>query len=190
MKKATVDLDTGELLESSVRPRNWRERRPTDLGTEPSRTKQSFKDEVDINRIMDRFHSTGLLPPQKPQGRFGDFTGAEDYLTQATRVLEAQRAFEDLPADVRDYCENDPAELLDILNNPEREEERQELGFIDKETAEGRPSPPGTVDNKDRQSQGPRGNKEKSDATQTHGPASQPAELPKGEPNPQAKPAE
>lgn len=194
-----VDTETGELVGQGpsspvnrVRSRSWRERTPTDLGTEPSKTKQAFRDEVDINRIMERFNATGQMPPMRPQGRFGDFTGATDYLEAATRVLDARRSFDELPSDIRDYCDNDPAELIDLMHNPERLEEAQDLGLIQEVTPQGGGSPPGPVDDKREGVQSaPELTKSggKDHAPQTPQPRSKPTPIPAGGSGTQAEPA-
>lgn len=115
---------------------DWRERRTQPVG-EKSRTKQSMKDETDINLIMERFTRTGHISHlNHATPTFGDFTGATDYQQAVNQVLDTQRQFEALPSAIRDHLSNDPAQLLDLVMNPERRKEAEELGLLE----EGEPS--------------------------------------------------
>lgn len=98
-----------------------------------SRTHQSFKDETDINRIMDRFERTGIIEHQNRfEGDYGDYTGVADYHVSLNRVIAAQEAFMTLPAGLRAKFANDPGEFMDAVNDPERAAELQELGVLPK----------------------------------------------------------
>jgi len=101
-----------------------------------SLAQQHFKDECDINNILRQFNITGLLPEAPLSPRYGDFTGISDYHTALNRVIAAQDEFEALPADIRARFENDPAQLIDFLDNPENRPEAEELGLVVKAAAE------------------------------------------------------
>lgn len=94
------------------------------------RTKQSHRDECDINQIMARYQRTGVLehvrehPPQH-----GDVT-AIDFQTSMDLVVQARQQFEALPSSIRDYCGNDPAAYLDLVTRPEYAEEARRLGLL------------------------------------------------------------
>lgn len=96
----------------------------------PSRTKQSFKNECDINVIMSRYQRTGTfdfvnrLPPQ-----YADVTG-HDYQQAMDLVANARSAFEDLPSRIRSRFENDPAQLLDFVHDDANHQEALELGLL------------------------------------------------------------
>lgn len=96
-----------------------------------SLTKQSFGDPSDINAIVGKFLSSGTLDwYNRLEPRFGDFTGVEDYHSALNRVVEAQEAFDQLPARIRGYFANDPAELVAAAHDPSRAEELRGLGFV------------------------------------------------------------
>lgn len=96
-----------------------------------SLTKQAFSDPADINNIVAKFISTGTLDWfNRLEPRFGDFSGVEDYHACLNRVVEAQQAFDALPAKVRAHFENDPARLVEAAHDPERREELRALGFV------------------------------------------------------------
>jgi len=103
---------------------------------EPSLAQQHFKDECDINNILRQFNVTGLLPEQPLSPRYGDFTGIGDYHTALNRVIAAQDEFEALPAQIRARFDNDPANLIEFLENEKNRPEAEELGLVEKSVAE------------------------------------------------------
>lgn len=99
--------------------------------TGEGRTKQSFKAECDINNILKRFGSTGILPePNKDRARFLDATGY-DYQEAMQTIAQARSLFEELPAETRYRFENDPAKLLDFVHDPANVDESVALGLLD-----------------------------------------------------------
>jgi len=107
-----------------------RERVVTEVG-EKSLTKQSEADACDINAIMRRYQSTGVLDHQAGQAaRYGDFSNVEDYLASLNKVREAQQRFDDLPSKIRDHVENEPGKFLELVFDPERKEEMVQLGLL------------------------------------------------------------
>lgn len=103
--------------------------------------KQEFKEECDINRIVDRFAQSGLvthLARGVPQ--FADVSEMGDYRSAIETVREAQEFFMGLPAKVRAEFNNDPAQLLDAAHNPEYWDRLIELGIL--EAAESPHAPP------------------------------------------------
>jgi hypothetical protein len=61
---------------------------------EPSLAQQHYKEECDINTILQKFNITGILPEFPLSPRYGDFTGVGDYHTALNRVIAAQEEFE------------------------------------------------------------------------------------------------
>jgi phage internal scaffolding protein len=92
---------------------------------------QQFREECDINTIMERFGRTGELiaPVRMPQ--YGDFDGVNDYHSAMNAIVEAQSAFESLPAKVRARFSNDPAEFLEFCFNEENRDEAIRLGLVE-----------------------------------------------------------
>lgn len=96
-----------------------------------SRTKQEFRDECDINNIMKRWkRGQAISHLNEARPSFGDFTHVRDYLTAFEAVSEAQDAFAQLSAEIRDRMGNDPATLLAFMEDPENKEEAEELGLL------------------------------------------------------------
>jgi len=103
---------------------------------EPSLAQQHFKEECDINNILQKFNITGLLPEAPLSPRYGDFTGIGDYHTALNRVIAAQDEFEALPAQIRARFQNDPAQLIEFLENESNRPEAEKLGLVEKAAAE------------------------------------------------------
>lgn len=110
-----------------------------------SLTKQVFKDECDVNRIMKRFEKTGLVEHlNRHQGDYGDFVNAPDYHSALNAVRLADDMFMSLPAKLRQRFSNDPAEFLAFVDDPENADELIDLGLA-KARAQGRSSEASTV---------------------------------------------
>lgn len=92
-------------------------------------TKQSFKDECDINSIVKKALKSGLLPDGNVNPIYGDFSDVKDYQEGLNVVLRAEAQFNALPAHVRNKFQNDPAKFLEFANNPENGREMVELGL-------------------------------------------------------------
>lgn len=109
--------------------------------TEPSLTQQQFKDECDINHIMQRYRDTGFLvdPLQKVTAKpqFGDFSTVADFMEAQNVIVRARENFEALPSQVRKEFGNDPARMLAFLEQESNYARAVELGLVEK-----RPDPP------------------------------------------------
>lgn len=93
-------------------------------------TKQSFKDECDINTIMGRYMRTGEMPMLNvsyPQ--YMDCTGV-DFEAHMQFIAGAQSMFNDLPSDIRNRFKNDPAAFLDFVSNEKNRPELAEMGLL------------------------------------------------------------
>ncbi len=103
----------------------------------PSLTQQHFKDECDINKIIERFTRTGLLPQYPGEDmQFGDYTTSVDYHEAMTIIVQAQQQFEALPSSVRDKFDNSPAKMLNFVSKKENIEESVKLGLLNKQALE------------------------------------------------------
>jgi len=117
------------------------------------RTKQSFKKECDINRIMAKYLKTGEISPKAISQRtavFADVSNVGDYQAGMEQIKEADEAFNGLPAKIRARFNNNPGELLDFCADPDNKPEAIDLGIIPKPPPEPpAPEPPNpTVDPK------------------------------------------
>lgn len=113
-----------------------------DLDYTNSMTKQSFKDECDVNKIMARYtktHDISLLMQRNP--RFGDFSDVPSYQEALHRVIFAQEQFEALNAVTRARFNNDPAQFLAFASDPENNAEMVKLGLAKEVLPTPEPSP-------------------------------------------------
>jgi phage internal scaffolding protein len=101
-----------------------------------SLAQQHYKEECDINTILEKFNVTGLLPQIPLSPRYGDFSGISDYHTAMNRVIAAQDEFEALPAQIRARFDNDPSKLIEFLENENNRPEAEELGLVEKAAVE------------------------------------------------------
>lgn len=82
---------------------------------DPSLTKQEFKEESDINVILERFMRGGDAPPPVLPEHFMDLTGRTNYFDMATKIAEANRIFYLLDARTRAEHLNDPTRWADAV---------------------------------------------------------------------------
>lgn len=101
------------------------------LCSEQTLTKQSFKDECDINYIVKQFGVTGNIPVSPLEPSYGDFSGVSDYHSALNQINAANEAFMALPSKLRAKFDHDPNALLNFLNNESNRDEAIELGLID-----------------------------------------------------------
>lgn len=95
-----------------------------------SRTRQSMKDECDVNKIMGKFRETGFVSHvQLHNPIYEDFSNAVDYQTALNRIRKAQELFESLPARVRARVDNDPGKFIEFAENEKNAKELEELGL-------------------------------------------------------------
>lgn len=96
----------------------------------PSRTKQEFRDECDINVLMKRYQKTGLFP-QYPGAvpRYVSNIGMPDYQEALGIVMAAKEEFAALNSELRKRFDNDPAKFLEFTNNPDNADELVKLGL-------------------------------------------------------------
>ena len=97
-----------------------------------SLTEQSHEKKCNINNIMARYRKTGELPLSRKSPLFGNFVGASDFQESVNIILKANEDFAKLPARIRNRFDNDPAELVQFISDPENLEEAIELGIIEK----------------------------------------------------------
>lgn len=107
---------------------------------EPSRTKQSFAAECDINNIMRRFAATGELTHLGQRAPMYGEVPDLDFQSAMSVVIDARNRFQALPSEIRDRFGNDPGALLAFLQDPENREEGIKLGLLAKPVES--PTPP------------------------------------------------
>lgn len=111
----------------------------------PSRTKQEFADECDVNKLMKRYERTGLLPQYNldRQAQYLDLTEIPDFHTAMQMLVEADHAFMRLPANVRREFDNSASDFVEFAQKPENIGKLREWGLAP-------PLPPKDAANDDR----------------------------------------
>lgn len=97
---------------------------------DPSLAQQQFKDDVDINVLLERFKVTGVMPQSVVLPTYGDFVGVSDYRTAKDALRKANDAFMDLPANIRARFDNDPQKLLEFVSDAKNRDEAIQLGLL------------------------------------------------------------
>lgn len=110
--------------------------------SEDGQTRQEFADECDINVLMRRYETTGIMPGDASLMQYGDFTQLPDFMTAMNTVARANEAFAALPAAVRRRFGNDPAEYVEFVSNPENIDEVRKLGLAAEVPAKPQDAPP------------------------------------------------
>lgn len=95
-----------------------------------SATKQSFKDECDINVIMKRYEQSGVLQHlARGEPQYVDASSL-DYQASMELVVAAREQFMALPSRVRERFQNDPAQMLAFVEDRANLDEARELGLV------------------------------------------------------------
>lgn len=97
---------------------------------EDSLTQQSFKDDADINVMLERFRVTGQMPQGLHLPSYGDFNGISDYRSAVEAIRVADNAFMDLPANIRQRFDNDPQKYLEFFADEKNRPEAERLGLV------------------------------------------------------------
>lgn len=95
-----------------------------------SLAQQQFKDDVDINVLLERFKITGQMPQGVVMPTYGDFTGVSDYRTAQEAIRRARDSFMQLPAELRAKFDNDPQKLLEFVSDEKNRDKAVELGLV------------------------------------------------------------
>lgn len=115
------------------------ERSRVQLGDfEETRTKQSFRDSCDINMIMKRYQTTGVV---EHVSKYGAQYGVEDgrtFTENMQQIARAQNMFNELPASARKFFDHDPAKFLDYvsdLDDPDKLAQAARMGLLEPDAA-------------------------------------------------------
>lgn len=103
--------------------------------SDETRTQQQFGDECDINTIVRRFGLTGELPQGLKVPMQGDFTEVFDYQSSLDLLREADQAFMQMPAEIRERFGNDPGRFVEFTSDPKNVKQCREWGLAEPERA-------------------------------------------------------
>lgn len=96
---------------------------------EPTLAQQQFKDDADINVLLERFKVTGQLPEGIRIPTYGDFSDIVDFRSANDAIRRATASFMDLPANLRARFQNDPQVFLEFCSDKENLPELRKLGL-------------------------------------------------------------
>lgn len=97
----------------------------------PSRTLQEPKDSCNINLIMQRYQETGMINHlSNKQPIYDDVSAVGDYQSCLEVVERAQEAFAQLPSDLRKTLDNNPANLIGYISNPDNLDACVKFGLV------------------------------------------------------------
>lgn len=113
----------------------------------PGLTKQEFREETDINGIMKRYNATGVLPVDMAtvQPVFADVSDISDFASVLNRMIAARESFNSLDPVLRARFRNDPAELVEFLQDGRNRPEAVALGLISAPKEQVLPAEPAVV---------------------------------------------
>lgn len=97
----------------------------------PSMTQQHMKEMTNVNSIIEKYRRTGSFNHLSTSpGQYGDFSQFRDFRESMNHVISAQQAFDGLPAHLRKRFSNDPANLVEFLDDPSNLQEAEKLGIV------------------------------------------------------------
>ena len=129
----SIDGTTGEVIQMRTMYNYDRDKvsRETATYCEPeTRTQQQFKDECDINVLMERFGVTGTIPQKIRPPMQEEYEGVFDFQTAMNVVREAREAFMQMPSGVRARFQNNPGIFTEYFQDPENRQEAEKLGLV------------------------------------------------------------
>lgn len=96
-----------------------------------ARTKQSMRDECDINGIVSRARMGGAIAHvARGVPTYMDVSEVTDYKSALDMLRKTDEFFQALPAKVRRAFNNDPAEFLDGMDTVEGRAKLEEAGLV------------------------------------------------------------
>lgn len=100
-----------------------------DFSDSPSRAQQHFRDECDINFLVNTFARTGI-PPAPPAPPMATFEEVFDFQTAMNAVVSARESFAGLSSTIRSRFDNDPGKFLNFVHDPDNRDEAVKLGIV------------------------------------------------------------
>lgn len=109
----------------------------------PSKTKQEFKQDCDMNVIINRFTKTGVLPLQQRHAMYLNLVGAPNLQQSMHLMMAADAAFMTLPAKVRKEFDNNPMKFVEFATDEKNLDKLREWGLAPQPK---QPEPPARVE--------------------------------------------
>lgn len=95
-----------------------------------SLTIQADKDDADINTLVKRFGLSGELPTNVRIPLQSDFMEVMTFKDAQNALIEAELAFMEMPADVRERFNHDAGKFVEFASNPDNKDEARKLGLL------------------------------------------------------------
>lgn len=93
-------------------------------------TEQAHKNETDMNYILKDYVKTGLIKHAKEnEGKYDDIA-MQDFQDAMFVVAQANSMFEELPGEIRKRFQNDPAQFLGFVQNPDNIDQMKSMGIL------------------------------------------------------------
>lgn len=136
-----IDPTTGEIVKPHVRNRYNYDMDEASKDTAlhciqvdeegyDGKTQQNFRDECDINTIVNQFLKTGEMPENIRLPQYIDYEGVFDFQSAMNTMMEAEASFMTLPAKLRAEFENSPQNFLTFCADPANVDKMQEYGLL------------------------------------------------------------
>lgn len=93
----------------------------------PSRTKQAFKDDTDINRMLAQAQKAGSMSHLKKfQGHYADYEDF-DFLTAQTTLTRGREIFDNLPIELKREFGQSPDKFFEFVNDVANKDRLKEI---------------------------------------------------------------
>lgn len=93
------------------------------------RTKQSFKDQCDINKMLNKAAKTGSIAHLMKYDKavYGEFDGEFTLLDAQNKLAYANQIFSELPSEIRNEFNNNALDFVNFAGDPANNEKLGEL---------------------------------------------------------------
>lgn len=127
-------MDTYPIRENR-KPRTKKERAKNQIVfADKGRTKQDQTDSCDINKIMDRYTKTGLIPHGNPFTPEQGYAPDIDFHEAQNIIAHGKEIFAELDSKTRKRFDNDPGKYLDYIQDPDNQDELVKMGLATEKT--------------------------------------------------------
>ncbi len=95
---------------------------------EDGRTKQAFKDDTDINKLLARAAKGDSISHLAKHGAtYGDFSDIDDLLTAQNRLKRGEQIFSSLPGEIKREFNQSPRAFYNFVNDPQNASKLHEI---------------------------------------------------------------
>jgi hypothetical protein len=100
------------------------------INEEPSMTDQQYKEDTDVNNIIEKFRKTGqIMHVAQIQGKFADVADIQSLQESMVLVSKAQEHFAQLPGETRSQFGNSVINMVKFLADPANDEKAVKMGL-------------------------------------------------------------